>query len=72
MKEFAIGSSRAAGPVASRHRGVLAARRGSKRAIVAGARKMPRIAYVGLETGGPCYDRTADCDALMVAHNAPR
>ncbi len=33
---------------------------------------MLRIICVVLKTGRPCYDRTADYDALMVKRNAPR
>ena len=50
----------------------LAARRGYKRAIVAGAHKMLRVIYVVLKTGKPYYDRTADYEALLVKSNAPR
>ena len=55
----------------AQHR-ALAARRGYKRAIVAGAHKMLRIIYVVLRTGRPYYDRTADYEALLVKRNAPR
>ncbi len=54
-----------------RHR-ALAARRGCKRAIVAGAHKMLRVIHSMPRNRRPCHDRTAACEALMVQRNAPR
>ena len=72
LVECAHGAARTKGCQFEAHHRALAARRGYKRAIVAGAHKMLRIIYVVLRTGRPYYDRTADYDALMVKRNAPR
>ena len=72
LVECAHGAARTKGCQFEAHHRALAARRGYKRAIVAGAHKMLRIIYVVLKTGRPYYDRTADYDALMVKRNAPR
>ena len=72
LVECAHGAARTKGCQFEAHHRALAARRGYKRAIVAGAHKMLRIVYVVLKTGRPYYDRTADYQALMVKRNAPR
>ena len=72
LVECAHGAARTKGCQFEAHHRALAARRGYKRAIVAGAHKMLRIIYVVLKTRRPYYDRTADYDALMVKRNAPR
>ncbi len=72
LVECAHGAARTKGCQFGAHHRALAARRGYKRAIVAGAHKMLRIIYVVLKTGQPYYDRTADYEALMVKRNAPR
>ena len=72
LVECAHGAARTKGCQFEAHHRALAARRGYKRAIVAGAHKMLRIIYVVLKNGRPYYDRTADYDALMVKRNAPR
>ena len=72
LVECAHGAARTKGcQFEARHR-ALAARRGYKRAIVAGAHKMLRIIHAVLKTGQPYYDRTADYEALLVKRNAPR
>ena len=50
----------------------VAARRGSKRAIVATAHKMARILYVMLRDRVPYRDPGTDYEALLVGRNAPR
>ena len=72
LVECAHGAARTKGCQFEAHHRALAARRGYKRAIVAGAHKMLRIVYVVLKTATPYYDRTADYEALMVKRNAPR
>ena len=72
LVECAHGAARTKGCQFEAHHRALAARRGYKRAIVAGAHKMLRIIYVVLKTGQPYYDRTADYEALLVKRNAPR
>ncbi len=72
LVECAHGTARTKGCQFEAHHRALAARRGYKRAIVAGAHKMLRIVHVVLKTATPYYDRTADYDALMVKRNAPR
>ena len=72
LVECAHGAARTKGCQFEAHHRALAARRGYKRAIVAGAHKMLRIVYIVLKTATPYYDRTADYDALLVKRNAPR
>ena len=72
LVECAHGAARTKGCQFEAYHRALAARRGYKRAIVAGAHKMLRIVYVVLKTAAPCYDRTADYEALMVERNALR
>ena len=72
LVECAHGAARTKGCQFEAHHRALAARRGYKRAIVAGAHKLLRIIYVVLKTAKPYYDRTADYEALMVKRNAPR
>ncbi len=72
LVECAHGAARTKGCQFEAHHRALAARRGYKRAIVAGAHKMLRIIHAVLKTGRPYYDRTADYEALMVKRNAPR
>ena len=72
LVECAHGAARTKGCQFEAHHRALAARRGYKRAIVAGAHKMLRIIYVVLKNGRPYYDHTADYEALMVKRNAPR
>ena len=50
----------------------LTVRRGYKRATVATAHKMLRIAYRTLRTDKPYHDPETDYEALMVQRNAPR
>ena len=72
LVECAHGAARTKSCQFETHHRALAARRGYKRAIVAGAHKMLRIIHAVLKTGRPYYDRTADYDAPMVKRNAPR
>ena len=71
LVECAHGAARTKGCQFEAHHRALAARRGYKRAIVAGAHKMLRIIYVVLKNGRPYYDRTADYEALMVKRKRP-
>ena len=50
----------------------VAARRGSKRALVATAHKMARILFGTLRDGVPYRDPGTDYEALMVDRNASR
>ena len=70
LVECAHSAARTKGCQFEAHYRALAARRGYKRAIVAGAHKLLHIIYVVLKTGRPYYDRTADYEALMVSVRA--
>ena len=72
LVECAHGAARTEGCQFEAHHRALAARRGYKRAIVAGAHKMLRIVYAVPKNARPYYDRTADYDAPTVERNAPR
>ena len=72
LVECAHGAARTKGCQFEAHHRALAARRGYKRAIVAGAHKLLRVIYAMLKNSRPYHNRTANYEALMVQRNAPR
>ena len=72
LTECALGAARTHHCQFKGYHKALTIRRGYKRATVATAHKMLRIAYQMLRTGRPYHDPETDYEALMVKRNAPR
>ncbi len=72
LTECALGAARTHHCQFRGYHKTLTIRRGYKRATVATAHKMLRIAYQMLRTGRPYHDPETDYEALMVKRNAPR
>ena len=72
LTECALGAARTSHCQFKGYHKALTVRRGYKRATVATAHKILRIAYQILRTGRPYHDPETDYEALMVKRNAPR
>ena len=72
LTECALGAARTNHCQFKGYHKALTVRRGYKRATIATAHKILRIAYQILRTGRPYHDPATDYEALMVKRNAPR
>ena len=72
LTECALGAARTSHCQFKGYHKALTVRRGYKRATLATAHKILRIAYQILRTGKPYHDPETDYEALMVRRNAPR